>query len=75
MVLLSGNVLNKTFRKEYPADLYIPLSDHCDFKSLYKFVEECDPAKIYLEHGKIEEFFYYIMHYHENREMFSLNSN
>lgn len=75
VVLFSGNVLNKTFREKFPANLYMPLSDHCDFKSLCRFVEECDPAKIYLEHGKIEKFFYYIMHYHENREIFSLNSN
>ena len=60
VISLSGKVLNESYRKEFPADKYIPFSDHCDFNDLIKFVNKCTPKKKYLEHGKIEEFSYFL---------------
>ena len=60
IVSFSGKVLSDSYRKEFPADKYIPLSDHCDFKGLIDFVQKCDPAEIYLDTGKIEEMSYFL---------------
>ncbi len=74
IIYLSGKVLNESFRREFPADKYIPFSDHCDFNELEKFVENCNPEKIYLEHGKIEEFSYFLYRQqYVNTEIFALN--
>lgn len=58
VVLLSGKVINESYRKEFPADKYLPFSDHCDYNKLCKFIKNCNPNEIYLEHGKIQEFSY-----------------
>jgi len=60
IVVCSGKVLNESYRNEFPADTYYPLSDHCDFNRLIEFVQKCEPKEIFLEHGKIEEFSYYL---------------
>jgi hypothetical protein len=60
VVSFSGKVLSESYRKEFPADKYITLSDHCDFRELIDFVQKCDPIEIYLDHGKIEEFSFFL---------------
>lgn len=60
VVSFSGKVLSESYRKEFPADKYITLSDHCDFKELIDFVQKCDPIEVYLDHGKIEEFSFFL---------------
>lgn len=60
IVSLSGKVLDDIYRKEIKADYYIPFSDHCDFKDLCNFIKRCNPDNIYLEHGKICEFSYFL---------------
>ena len=72
VVYLSGKVLNELSRREFPSDKCIPFSDHCDFNSLKKFVENCKPEKIYLEHGKIEEFSYFISKIYKKEKIFSI---
>lgn len=67
VVSLSGKVLNDSYRREFPSDKYIPFSDHCDFNDLIKFVNKCNPIKIYLEHGKIEEFSYFFLNSNRNK--------
>jgi len=73
VVYLSGKVLNEFSRREFPADEYIPFSDHCDFNDLIEFVNKCNPTKIYLEHGKIEEFSYFLSKQYINKEILSFN--
>jgi len=73
VVYLSGKVLKESSRREFPADKYIPFSDHCDFNDLIEFVNKCNPTKIYLEHGKIEEFSYFLSKQYINKEILSFN--
>ncbi|MHA1660733.1 MAG: MBL fold metallo-hydrolase RNA specificity domain-containing protein [Promethearchaeota archaeon] len=72
VVYLSGKVLNDSNRKEFPADKYISYSDHCDFKDLLEFIKKCNPNKIYLEHGRIEEFSYFLSKTCEKAKIFSI---
>ena len=60
VVCVSGKVVKKSYREEFLADYYLPLSDHCDFKELNEFIEKCSPQKIYLMHGQIEKLSYYL---------------
>jgi putative mRNA 3-end processing factor len=72
VVYLSGKVLNESSRREFPADKYIPFSDHCDFNDLIEFINKCNPTKIYLGHGKIEEFSYYLSKINRNQQIFCI---
>lgn len=60
VVMCSGNVFNSSFRKEFPVNNYLPLSDHCDFRDLIEFVKEFNVKIVYLEHGNIEIFSYFL---------------
>ncbi|MHA1148574.1 MAG: hypothetical protein ACTSR8_10055 [Promethearchaeota archaeon] len=60
VVALSGKVQDPSCRTSYSADYFIPLSDHCDFPRLLEFIIGCNAEFIYLRHGKIEEFNYYL---------------
>jgi len=43
-------------KRMFSADAVFPLSDHCDFDHLLKFVEACEPEKIVCNHGFEKEF-------------------
>jgi len=75
VVSLSGKVLEDIYRKEIKADYYIPLSDHCDFNTLCNFVKKCNPNNIYLEHGKICEFSYFLLKTEKFTNLKSLEKN
>ncbi|MHA1375519.1 MAG: hypothetical protein ACTSR7_14650 [Promethearchaeota archaeon] len=60
-IIFSGRILLDTFKKKYPVDNYIPLSDHSDFESTVTFIEKCAPSKIFLESGRIELLSYILM--------------
>ncbi|MHA1293863.1 MAG: hypothetical protein ACTSQJ_14495 [Promethearchaeota archaeon] len=60
VVAFSGKVLDESYRKEIKADYYLPLSDHCDLNGLCNFIKESKFDKIYLKHGKISQFQYYL---------------
>ncbi|MHA1729572.1 MAG: hypothetical protein ACTSWY_12720 [Promethearchaeota archaeon] len=58
IIVPSGRVLFDSYRKQNPADIYLPLSDHADFKGIIHTILESNPKKIYLEHGEIEKISY-----------------
>lgn len=72
VIVCSGKCLNNSFRTEFPANHYLPLSDHCDFENLLSFIKACEPQKIYLEHGKIEEFTYFLLKKLGNMDVLNL---
>ncbi|MHA1272923.1 MAG: hypothetical protein ACTSQS_05755, partial [Promethearchaeota archaeon] len=55
IIVPSGRVLFESYRKENPADIYLPLSDHADFKGIITSILESNPKELYLEHGEIEK--------------------
>ncbi|MHA1439581.1 MAG: hypothetical protein ACTSPD_18580 [Promethearchaeota archaeon] len=60
VVYSSGKTISEKYRSKTPANLYLPLSDHCDHFNLIEFAKKCEPKKVYLEHGRIEEFSYFL---------------
>ncbi len=74
-IALSGKILNGSYRKEFKVDKYLPLSDHCDFKNLFKFIKKCQVRTIYIEHGKIEEFSYYLLRKFGNMNILNLEDS
>jgi putative mRNA 3-end processing factor len=60
VVYATGKGLNTTSKEKFPVDKYLLYSDHCSFNQLYKFIIKCSPRKVYLEHGKINEFSYFL---------------
>ncbi|MHA1284184.1 MAG: hypothetical protein ACTSQP_16925 [Promethearchaeota archaeon] len=60
VILLSGKVFDKSYCEQFPADLYMPFSDHCDFNGLLNYIDACKPSEVFIEHGRIEEFSYYL---------------
>ena len=36
-------------------DAGFPISDHADFSSTMKFIEECSPKQVYTVHGSTKE--------------------
>jgi putative mRNA 3-end processing factor len=52
----TGWAIDLKFRSASNLDRAFPLSDHCDFKDLLEFVENCGPSKIYTMHGFSAEF-------------------
>lgn len=73
VVHCTGKVMNKSERKKFPSDMYVPYSDHCNFIQLNKFIEKCKSDKIYLEHGLIKSFYYKFSRFFENSNLFHLN--
>ncbi len=60
VAILSGNVLNERFQREFIVDYYFPFSDHCDFFHLVEFVKKTRPKQVYLHHGSVTKFYYYL---------------
>ncbi|MHA1727662.1 MAG: hypothetical protein ACTSWY_02905 [Promethearchaeota archaeon] len=60
IILASGRVLLKSYRKENNADIYLLLSNHADFKGILNTILEFNPKILFLEHGEIEKTFYAI---------------
>jgi Cft2 family RNA processing exonuclease len=60
VAMLSGKVFNREFRETFAVDKYFPFSDHCDFYQLEDFIKYVHPKRIYLEHGTVNEFSYYL---------------
>lgn len=53
-VMLTGWALDKRVKSRFPADEFIPLSDHSDFAELLAYVEMAKPKKVYTFHGPAE---------------------
>ena len=70
--IFSGKVLDPSFRNKFKVDYYLPLSDHCDFKSTLNFIEQCNPKNIYLENGQIEIFSYYLSKNYYDKSIFTI---
>jgi Cft2 family RNA processing exonuclease len=49
--MLSGWALDAGAMYRYGVDTAIPLSDHADFPSLLRYIEEAQPRKVLLNHG------------------------
>ncbi|MBN1800681.1 MAG: hypothetical protein JW891_04200 [Candidatus Lokiarchaeota archaeon] len=60
--IFSGKVIDASFRKAFPVDYYLSLSDHPDSDSLLEFVRECESQEIYIEHGQINKSFAFFSH-------------
>ncbi|MEJ2250039.1 MAG: hypothetical protein P8Y70_13835 [Candidatus Lokiarchaeota archaeon] len=56
----TGKGLNEAEKEKFLADYYLLYSDHCSFNQLINFVDQCKSGEIYLEHGQINEFTYFI---------------
>lgn len=54
-IAFSGWSIEPSYRYAMSFDYAFPLSDHCDFNELIKFVEECEPKKVYTTHGFASE--------------------
>lgn len=52
----SGWAALESQRAQMNADLLLPLSDHCDFPDLVRFVDEVRPRKVYANHGYSDVF-------------------
>jgi len=52
----SGWAIHPGYRFGLGADAAFPLSDHCDYPSLIRFVKDCDPEVVYTYHGQ-DDFF------------------
>ena len=70
--IFSGKVLDTSFRTKFKVNKYIPLSDHCDFKSTLNFIEESDPKNIFLEYGLIENFSYFLSKHYNDKSILTL---
>ena len=66
LVHCTGKVLNQSEREKFPSNKYIPYSDHCQFSKLISFIEKCHPDLLYLIHGLIREFYYYLSSHNIN---------
>ncbi len=65
LIVSSGKVFDSRFRNSISADIYLPLSDHCDYESLLDFIQNCNPNQIFLEHGNTLEFAYNLSFYNK----------
>lgn len=61
VVYCSGKGIIKAEMEKFPVDNYLLYSDHCGFDQLIKFTEKSSAKEIYLEHGLIREFCYYLI--------------
>ncbi len=52
----TGWAVDSRFGYSTNLDRAFPLSDHCDFQELVRFVKYCDPSKVYTVHGFSSEF-------------------
>jgi len=59
-VAFSGWSISPNYRYAMSFDYGFPLSDHCDFNELIKFIKDCEPEKIYTVHGFSFEFAAYL---------------
>jgi putative mRNA 3-end processing factor len=56
LIAFSGWSIEPRYKYSLSVDYAFPLSDHCDFDDLIKFVALCKPRKIYTVHGFASEF-------------------
>jgi Cft2 family RNA processing exonuclease len=49
--MLTGWALGPGATFRYGVDAAIPLSDHADFPSLLRYIEQAQPKKVLLNHG------------------------
>ncbi len=75
VTICSEKCLNASFRKVFPANIYLPLNDHCDFNNLISFIKIFNPHKIYLEHVRTEEFSYSLQKNLENIKILNLENS
>ncbi len=59
-IAFSGWSIQSSYKYAMSFDYAFPLSDHCDFDELVKFVKECGPRKVYTVHGFSSEFANYL---------------
>ncbi len=59
-IAFSGWSITPRYKYSMSYDYAFPLSDHCDFDELVKFIEKCKPTKIYTVHGFSSEFAAYL---------------
>ncbi|MGQ9719270.1 MAG: MBL fold metallo-hydrolase RNA specificity domain-containing protein [Nitrososphaerales archaeon] len=50
-VAFSGWSVEPSYKYAMGFDHAFPMSDHCDFDELVRFVKECNPKKVYTVHG------------------------
>ena len=51
LIGFAGWAINPNYKYSMGFDNALPLSDHCDFNELVKYIKECSPEKIYTTHG------------------------
>jgi putative mRNA 3-end processing factor len=59
-IAFSGWSVEPSYKYAMSVDYAFPLSDHCDFDELIKFVEDCEPKKVYTVHGFSSELASYL---------------
>ena len=50
-IAFSGWSIEPSYKYAMSFDYAFPLSDHCDFDELIRFVKDCKPEKVYTVHG------------------------
>ncbi|MCP8307277.1 MAG: MBL fold metallo-hydrolase [archaeon] len=56
----SGWSIEPSYKYAMSLDHAFPLSDHCDFDELIKFVKDCEPKRVYTVHGFSSELANYL---------------
>ncbi|MEM3768623.1 MAG: MBL fold metallo-hydrolase [Nitrososphaerales archaeon] len=59
-IAFSGWSVEPSYKYAMSFDYSFPLSDHCDFDELIKFVKDCEPKKVYTIHGFSSELASYL---------------
>ncbi|MEM2872916.1 MAG: MBL fold metallo-hydrolase RNA specificity domain-containing protein [Nitrososphaerales archaeon] len=59
-IAFSGWSMEPSYKYAMSFDYAFPLSDHCDFDELIKFVKDCEPKKVYTVHGFSSELASYL---------------